>query len=223
MSLLADFGAGMFGSLESTMEDNRKRRLDMLERAKLAAMARADRDRERELDRKDAEAAAKHGEGFNPKTGRVEWIKADGTTGSRVASAAEIRAHEMALAAAEQQGVLADLNRRKAEADIVLARARAARANRANLGGGTGASSGREDTPKTSTSDQALAALRVANVRDLVEGSVDQELYYMMVAGQIGRDEVDDMRAVLRNKRRADQAAIDNVTSLLPPTPLPLR
>jgi len=205
MSILADFGAGFFEDAYQQKANKNREKAELLRRAEERAKEREDFRYRLLAEQEISDKNVRQGEGFNPETGMIEWINADGTPGSRKATAAEIQEHKARLAAAETEGLLQDLGIKRTQAQIAAdeANVRLRDARAANVGKGRTGASEEDFKPKPVPEPVALAALGVRDFSELTT-KVDRDLFFLLLSGQLAPNEVETMRPVLNRRDPAN-------------------
>jgi hypothetical protein len=217
MSILEDFASGFLQTYKADMdkkaanEDDRvRRKQEFADRVRLANEQAKIERRERAVLRDEERANAQEGKGYNPATGMIEWVDANGNPSSRKATQAEVSQYESGKAAAEQQGVLDALTAEEKRANI------AQRNARADLSRRTDPNRGREQSFRMSEEDAALVLgvvpsmdergrkiytpEQLAKIRELQGQQVDPATY-------------EEMRRLAQQKRNAMQGAANSALS----------
>jgi len=214
MSILEDFARGFLTSYKVDMDKKEADQRAAQERKRAYAERVAEENRRRKLDqmerrqaRQEELADRREGAGYNPATGNMEWVDGTGKPGSRKATMAEIAAYRASLDQAE-----ADREKTQSAIDLNRARAENARAA-ANRPRGSGGE--REPKPPSPAKKEvALAAIGLTS--DPPSGSVEEAVVLEQMSGQISPQEARDRLTVLRRQRNTLQAKQDAITNRLP-------
>lgn len=212
MSILEDFARGFLTSYKGDMDKKEADQRAAQERKRAYAERVAEENRRRKLDQMDRRQAReeeladrREGAGYNPETGNMEWVDGTGKPGSRPATMAEQAAYQSSLSEAKRQ-------RDKDALEAERIRSQISKDNRWT----PSSYNSDEDSPRPISPQQAAAIIGVTDPAQLTSGSVEERVFRDLVSGKIFPQEAEEMKRVYSRKRVEQQAAQDAITARLP-------